>query len=87
MNLLFSVLIGFLPFAVSMTGRGGVWKFLAFLFSTVSLGCFLIAPTDLIWWGLVFASWVIAWIFGGIARARRDTAIASDVALRRNIQQ
>lgn len=87
MNLLFSVVIGFLPFAVAMTGRGGIWKFLAFLFSTVALGCFLIAPTDLLWWALVFGNWVIAWIFGGVARARRETAIASDITLRRNIRQ
>lgn len=86
MHLLFSVIIAFLPFAVSVSGRGGTWKFLAFLFSAVSLGCFLLNPWGVIWWALVFGTWVVAWIFAGVARSRKDSYAGSDKALRRNIR-
>lgn len=84
MHLLFSLMVGFLPFAVAVTGRGFVWKFLALLFAAAAVGCFLLAPTDPIWWVICLGCWVISWIFGGIARARRETATASDIVLHRN---
>lgn len=36
MHLLFSLMVGFLPFAVAVTGRGFVWKFLALLFAAAA---------------------------------------------------
>lgn len=84
MHLLFSLMVGFLPFAVAVTGRGFVWKFLALLFAAAAVGCFLLAPTDPIWWVICLGCWVISWIFGGIARARRETATAPDILLHRN---
>lgn len=87
MHLLFSLMVGFFPFAVAVTGRGFVWKFLALLFAAAAVGCFLIAPTDPIWWVIILGCWVISWIFGGIARARRETAAASNIALHRNIRR
>lgn len=86
MHLLLSVIIAFLPFAVSVFGRGGIWKFLAFLFSAVSLGCFLLAPSSVVWWAVMFATWVVAWIFAGVARSRKDAFAGSDKALLRNIR-
>lgn len=87
MHLLFSLMVGFLPFAVAVTGRGLVWKFLALLFAAAAVGCFLLAPTNPIWWVITLGCWVISWVFGGIARARGETAAASAIVLHRNIRR
>jgi hypothetical protein len=61
-------LIGaFLPFFVSLGGRGGVWKFLSFLFC-----CFaLVGAASLIGFGGGVLAWIIAWIFAAIAAQSR----------------
>lgn len=65
--LILSVILAFLPFIVSLGGRGGVWKFLSLLFCCFSL--IGIVP------GIGFAggifAWVIAWIFTAVAAQSR----------------
>ena len=63
--------LALLPWIVSCGGRGGVWKFLAFLFCLLTLLLTLgsLLFTVLLAFATVpaFVLWVIAWIFAGVA--------------------
>jgi hypothetical protein len=59
----------FLPFLVSLGGRGSIWKFLSFAFCCFSL----VGAGSVIGIGAGVIAWVIAWIFTAIAvQARRS---------------
>jgi hypothetical protein len=64
-----ALVCAFLPFLVSLGGRGGVWKFLSFLFCCFSL----VGAASVIGFGGGILAWVIAWIFTAIAvQSRRS---------------
>ncbi|RXG84226.1 hypothetical protein [Bradyrhizobium zhanjiangense] len=57
----------FLPFLVSLGGRGGVWKFLSFLFC-----CFSIAgAASIVGIGGGILAWIVAWVFTAVAASAR----------------
>ncbi|WP_315773795.1 MULTISPECIES: hypothetical protein [unclassified Bradyrhizobium] len=57
----------FLPFLVSLGGRGGVWKFLSFLFC-----CFSIAgAASIVGIGGGVLAWIVAWVFTAVAASGR----------------
>jgi hypothetical protein len=59
----------FLPFLVSLGGRGGIWKFLSFVFCCFSV----FGAASVVGIGGGIFAWVIAWIFTAIAaQARRS---------------
>lgn len=64
-----ALIAAFLPFLVSLGGRGGVWKFLSFLFC-----CFSIAgAASIVGIGGGILAWIVAWIFTAVAvSARRN---------------
>jgi hypothetical protein len=62
-----ALICAFLPFVVSLGGRGGVWKFLSFLFCCFSL----VGAASVIGIGGGILAWVIAWIFTAIAAQSR----------------
>lgn len=57
----------FLPFLVSLGGRGGIWKFLSFVFCCLSV----VGGASVVGIGGGIFAWVIAWIFTGIAAQSR----------------
>ncbi|WP_027577119.1 hypothetical protein [Bradyrhizobium sp. WSM1743] len=62
-----ALIAAFLPFLVSLGGRGGVWKFLSFLFC-----CFSIAgAASIVGVGGSILAWVVAWVFTAIAASAR----------------
>lgn len=67
--LILSTILAFLPFIVSLGGRGGVWKFLSFLFCCFSL----VGIVPVVGFAGGILAWIIAWIFTAIAaQARRS---------------
>jgi hypothetical protein len=62
-----ALICSFLPFLVSLGGRGGVWKFLSFLFCCFSL----VGAVSVIGIGGGVLAWIIAWIFTAIAAQSR----------------
>jgi hypothetical protein len=58
-----ALVCSFLPFLVSLGGRGGVWKFLSFLFCCFSL----VGAISVIGIGGGVLAWIIAWIFTAVA--------------------
>src|ERR1700730_14118972 len=64
-----ALLAAFLPFVVSLGGRGGVWKFLAFVFCVFAI----FGAASVIGIGGGILAWIVAWIFAAIAvSARRN---------------
>lgn len=62
-----ALIAAFLPFLVSLGGRGGVWKFLSFLFC-----CFSIAgAASIVGVGGGILAWVVAWVFTALAASAR----------------
>jgi hypothetical protein len=62
-----ALIAAFLPFLVSLGGRGGVWKFLSFLFC-----CFSIAgAASIVGIGGGILAWIVAWIFTAVAATAR----------------
>jgi hypothetical protein len=58
------LILSFLPFLVSLGGRG-IWKFLSFL------SCLLAAIGAVPTFGLSIICWMVGWIFAGIAISNR----------------
>lgn len=58
-----SLLLAFLPFIVSLFGRGGIWKFLAFVLCC-SAG---VGAVSVVGFGMGLFVWLVAWIFAAIA--------------------
>ncbi|MET4749213.1 hypothetical protein [Bradyrhizobium sp. RT11b] len=64
-----ALVAAFLPFLVSLGGRGGVWKFLSFLFCCFSIG----GAASVVGIGGGILAWLVAWVFAAIAaNARRS---------------
>lgn len=64
-----ALIAAFLPFLVSLSGRGVVWKFLAFLFCCFSIG----GAASVVGIGGGILAWIVAWVFTAIAaNARRS---------------
>jgi hypothetical protein len=64
-----ALIAAFLPFLVSLSGRGAVWKFLAFLFCCFSIG----GAASVVGIGGGILAWIVAWVFTAIAtNARRS---------------
>jgi hypothetical protein len=62
-----ALIAAFLPFLVSLGGRGGVWKFLSFVFC-----CFSIAgAASIVGVGGGILAWMLAWIFTAVASSAR----------------
>lgn len=62
-----ALIAAFLPFLVSLGGRGGVWKFLSFLFC-----CFSIAgAASIVGIGGGVLAWIVAWVFTAVAASAR----------------
>jgi hypothetical protein len=62
-----ALIAAFLPFLVSLGGRGGAWKFLSFLFC-----CFSIAgAASIVGIGGGILAWIVAWIFAAVAAGAR----------------
>lgn len=57
----------FLPFLVSLSGRGAVWKFLSFLFCCFSIG----GAASVVGIGGGILAWIVAWVFTAIAASAR----------------
>src|SRR4051812_30777079 len=62
-----ALFVSFLPFLVSLGGRGGIWKFLSFIFCCFSL----VGAASVIGLGGGIFAWLIAWIFTAIAAQSR----------------
>ena len=86
--ILLIAIFAFLPFLVSLGGRGGIWKFLAFLCS-----CLAVVGTVNVIGGIV--AWILAWVFAAIALGARrkedqlsrigDQFAVNDAEMQRNI--
>jgi hypothetical protein len=62
-----SLILAFLPFIASLSGRGLIWKFLSLLFC-----CFSIAgAVSIVGVGGGILAWVVAWIFTAVAASAR----------------
>ena len=66
------VALAFSPFLVSLRGNGGIWQFLSLLFCALAAAAFL--SLGFVGWIL---TWVVAWIFAGVALQSRPSAIAA----------
>jgi len=61
------LIAAFLPFLVSLGGRGAVWKFLSFLFCCFSIG----GAASVVGIGGGILAWIVAWVFTAIAASAR----------------
>jgi hypothetical protein len=62
--LIVGLILSFLPFLVSLAGRG-IWKFLSFL-------CCLLAAIGVVpTFGLSIVCWIAGWVFAGVAISNR----------------
>ncbi|MGY4231100.1 hypothetical protein ACVIIW_000047 [Bradyrhizobium sp. USDA 4449] len=62
-----ALIAAFLPFIASLSGRGGIWKFLSFLFCCFSIG----GAASVVGIGGGVLAWIIAWVFTALATSAR----------------